>query len=148
MRKPLTLIIVTLSVVCTLKGMSRQSIQRIKAMLLCMVYLLTLSIQRSKHTMHWILCWYWYLWLLLYTEYYDVWKLYTTLYTEASHPYQEEKLFVIWKAFYLGGLVVQQSVWGSSFVKFLGLNKLQGWLQARCTANPQFLKLRGHSATQ
>ena len=31
-------IIVTLSVVCTLKGMSRLSIQRIKAMLLCIVY--------------------------------------------------------------------------------------------------------------
>ena len=38
MRKPLTVIIVTLSVVCTLKGMSRWSIQRIKAMLLCIVY--------------------------------------------------------------------------------------------------------------
>ena len=38
MRKPLTVIIVTLSVVWTLKGMSRQSIQRIKAMLLYIVY--------------------------------------------------------------------------------------------------------------
>ena len=38
MRKPLTVIIVTLSVVCTLKGMSRQLIQRIKAMPLCIVY--------------------------------------------------------------------------------------------------------------
>ena len=38
MRKPLNVIIVTLSVVCTLKGMSRLSIQRIKAMLLCIVY--------------------------------------------------------------------------------------------------------------
>ena len=37
-RKPLTVIIVTLSVVCTLKGMLRWSIQRIKAMLLCIVY--------------------------------------------------------------------------------------------------------------
>ena len=35
---PLTVIIVTLSVVCTLKGMLRWSIQRIKAMLLCIVY--------------------------------------------------------------------------------------------------------------
>ena len=35
MRKPLT---VTLSVVCTLKGMLRWSIQRIKARLLCIVY--------------------------------------------------------------------------------------------------------------
>ena len=32
------MIIITLSVVCTLKGMSRLSIQRIKAMLLCIVY--------------------------------------------------------------------------------------------------------------
>ena len=38
MRKPLTVIIVTLSVVCTLKGMSRWLIQRIKAMLLCIEY--------------------------------------------------------------------------------------------------------------
>ena len=38
MRKPLTVIIVTLSVVCTLKGMSRWLIQRIKAILLCIVY--------------------------------------------------------------------------------------------------------------
>ena len=38
MRKPLTVIIVTLSVVCTLKGMSRWSVQRIKAMLLCIEY--------------------------------------------------------------------------------------------------------------
>ena len=32
------MIIVTLSVVCTLKGMSRWLIQRIKAILLCIVY--------------------------------------------------------------------------------------------------------------
>ena len=32
------MIIVTLSVVCTLKGMSRLLIERIKAMLLCIVY--------------------------------------------------------------------------------------------------------------
>ena len=38
MRKPLTVIIVTLSVVCTSKGMSRQLRQRIKAMLLCIEY--------------------------------------------------------------------------------------------------------------
>ena len=37
-RKPLTVIIVTLSIVCTLKGMLRQLIQRIKAILLCIVY--------------------------------------------------------------------------------------------------------------
>ena len=38
MRKPLTVIIVTLSVVCTLKGMLKWLIQRIKAKLLCIEY--------------------------------------------------------------------------------------------------------------
>ena len=38
MRKPLIIIIVTLSVVCTLKGMLRWSTQKIKAMLLCIEY--------------------------------------------------------------------------------------------------------------
>ena len=47
------------------------------------------------------------------------------------------------KAFCLGGFTVHhQLVWGGSFFNFLGLVKLQGWLQARHTANPQFLKLR------
>ena len=31
----------------------------------------------------------------------------------------------------------------AALLTFLGLVKLQGWLQARCTANPQFLKLKG-----
>ena len=90
MRKPLT---VTLSVVCTSKGMSRWSIQRIKAMLLCMVScLLTLSIWRLS--MQCIEC---YVcqdcqytgvcgsYTTPYTEYYEVWKLYSTLYKVASH---------------------------------------------------------------
>ena len=52
--------------------------------------------------------------------------------------------YSIWKAFHLGCLVVHhQSVWGGSFVNFLRLVKLQGWLQARHTANSQFLKLMG-----
>ena len=42
----------------------------------------------------------------------------------------------------MGLAVHHQSGWGGSFVKFWGLVKLQEWLQARCTANPQFLKLR------
>ena len=86
---------------------------------------------------------------------------YTTLHTEysySSHSYQRCQILfyfvysgllplpggkAIW-AFCLWGLVVHhQSVWGGSFVNFLGLVKLQGWLQARCTANPQFLKLTG-----
>ena len=57
--------------------------------------------------------------------------------------------YSIWKTFRLGGLAVHhQSVWGGSSVNFLGLVKLQGWMQARCTVNPQFLKLRGRSATR
>ena len=48
-------------------------------------------------------------------------------------------------AFRLWGLAVHQSVRGGSFVNFLGLVKLQGWLQARHTANPQFLKLKAIS---
>ena len=64
-----------------------------------------------------------------------------TLHKVASHPCQEGRP-IVW-AFRLGGLAVHQSVWGGSFVNFLGLVKLQGWLQARRTANPQFLKLKG-----
>ena len=87
-RKPLTVIIVTLS---ALKGMSRQFIQRIKAMLLCMVCLSTLSMQRSKHanaliamfveTVETGVCG---SYTTSYTEYYAVWKLYSTLYKVAS----------------------------------------------------------------
>ena len=55
----------------------------------------------------------------------------------------------IWKAFHLVDLAVHhQSVQGGSFVNFLGLVKLQRWLQARHTANPQFFKLRGNSKTR
>ena len=57
-------------------------------------------------------------------------------------PAKREGYCIVW-AFCLGGLAVHQSVQGGSFVNFLGLVKLQGWLQARCTANPQFLKLKG-----
>ena len=57
-------------------------------------------------------------------------------------PAKREGYCIVW-AFHLGGLAVHQSVWGGSFVNFLGLVKLQGWLQARRTADPQFLKLKG-----
>ena len=57
-------------------------------------------------------------------------------------PAKREGYCIVW-AFHLGGLAVHQSVWGGSFVNFLRLVKLQGWLQARRTANPQFLKLKG-----
>ena len=57
-------------------------------------------------------------------------------------PAKREGYCIVW-AFHLGGLAVHQSVRGGSFVNFLGLVKLQGWLQARRTANSQFLKLKG-----
>ena len=72
--------------------------------------------------------------------------MYCTLYTGPVTPPRGKAIYL--KAFRLVGLAVDhQSVWGGSFVNILGLVKLQEWLQARCTANPQFLKLRGHSAT-
>ena len=98
MRKPLTVIIVTLSVVCTLKGMSRWSIQRIKAMLLCIVYCVWYLVCQhcwyKDQSMQCIEC---YVckdcrytgvcgsYTTPYTEYYEVWKLYSTLYKLASH---------------------------------------------------------------
>ena len=59
MRKPLTVIIVTLSVVCTLKAYQDGGYKGSKQCycVLSMVSCLsTLSIQRSKHAMHWMLC--------------------------------------------------------------------------------------------
>ena len=129
MRKPLT---VTLSDVRTLKGMSRQSIQRIKAMLLCMVCLSTLSIQRSKHanalnamfveTVNTLV-------FVAFTQH----LIQSTMRCENSTllcikwplaPARREGYLLqysIWKAFCLGGLAVHQSVQGGSFVNFLGL---------------------------
>ena len=78
-----------------------------------------------------------------YTEYYEVWKLCIKWPLAPARREGYLLQYSIWKAFHLVGLAVHQSVWGGSFVNFLGLVKLQGWLQARCTANPQFLKLRG-----
>ena len=162
MRKPLTVIIVTLSVVCTLKGMLKWSIQRIKAMILYIVYgILFVDTVNTKikalnalnamfvetvdtlvfvaHTQH---------------------HIKSTMRCENSTvlcikwpfaPARREGYLLqysIWKAFCLRGLAVHQSVQGGSFVNFLRLVKLQGWLQASCTANPQFLKLRGCSATR
>ena len=69
-------------------------------------------------------------------------KVSNTLYTGPLAPPRGKAIYL--KAFCLVALAVHhQSVWGGSFVNFLGLVKLQGWLQARCRANPQFLKLKG-----
>ena len=102
----------------------------------------TLSIRRSKQAMHLMLCLSTLLTLVfvaLTQHLMQVWKLCTKW---PLAPAKREDYCIVW-AFRLGGLAVHQSVWGGSFVNFLGLVKLQGWLQARCTANPQFLKLKG-----
>ena len=92
MRKPLT---VNLSVVCTLKGMSRWSIQKIKAMLLCIVYgILFVDTRRyedqstpciecyvCRDCRYTVVCG---SYTTPYTEYYEVGKLYSTLYKMPS----------------------------------------------------------------
>ena len=61
---------------------------------------------------------------------------------QGPSPLQGGRLF-IW-AFRPVGLAVHHHVIrGGSFVNFLGLVKLQGWLQARRTAKPQFLNAMG-----
>ena len=108
--------------------MSRQSIQKIKAMLLCIEYD-TLFVDTVD-------------------TYTGVCGSYTTpyagvktLHKVASCPCQEGRLLYCVSLPSWGFSC--SPVWGGSFVNFLGLVKLQGWLQARRTANPQFLKLKG-----
>ena len=67
----------------------------------------------------------------------QVWKLHKV----ASHPCQEGRLLYCVSLLSWGFSC--SPVRGCSFVNFLGHVKLQGWLQARRTANPQFLKLKG-----
>ena len=128
--------------------MLRQSIQMIKAMLLCIEYgILFVNTVDMKikainafnamfvETVDTGVCG---SYTTPYAEYYEVWKLCIKW---PLAPARREGYCIVW-AFCLGGLAAHQSVWGGSFVNFLGLVKLQGWLQARCTANPQFLKLK------
>ena len=56
-------------------------------------------------------------------------------------PHQEGRFIVAIRP--VGLAVHHHAVRGGSFVNFLGLVKLQGWLQARRTANPQFLNAMG-----
>ena len=125
--------------------MSRQSIQKIKAMLLCIEYgilfvdTVDTKIKASNafnamfvNTVDTGVCG-------SYTTPYAGVK---TLHKVASHPCQDGRLLYC-VSLPSWGLAVHQSVRGGSFVNFLGLVKLQGWLQARHTANPQFLKVKG-----
>ena len=63
-----------------------------------------------------------------------------TLYTMASHPARREGYFSLpsW-GFSCSPLVSPRR----QLCSVLCTCQLQGWLQARCTANPQFLKLKG-----
>ena len=120
----------------TVKGMSRWSIQRIKAMLLCIEYgILFVDTVNTKikacnalnamfvETVDTLV-------FVALTQYLIQSTMrcenYSTLYKVVSCPCQEGRLFAIYKAFHLGGLAVHQSVRGGSFVNFLGLVKLQG----------------------
>ena len=102
----------------------------------------TLSIRRLKQAMHSMLCLSTLstlVFVALTQHFMQVWKLCIKWPLALT---KKEGYCIVW-AFRLGGLAVHQSVQGGSFVNFLGLVKLQGWLQARRTANPQFLKLKG-----
>ena len=108
--------------------MSRQSIQKIKAMLLYIEYDTLFVDTVDTYTG---VC-------ASYTTPYAGVK---TLHKVASRPCQEGRLLYCVSLPSWGFSC--SPVWGGSFVNFLGLVKLQGWLQARRTANPQFLKLKG-----
>ena len=131
-RKPLTVIIVTLSVVCTLKGKSRQSIQRIKAMLLCIQFgILFVKDTNIKHAMHWMLC----LSTLSILVFLALTKhlIQSTMKSENSTllcikwlltPARREGYLLqysIWKAFRLGSLAVHQSE-EAALLSFLDLS--------------------------
>ena len=151
MRKPLTVINVTFSVVCTLKGMSRWSIELIKAMLLCILFVDTVNTKIKEHNaLNFMLC--------QDCQYTGVCGSYTTPYTEYDEVW---KLCIKWPLapakregyLYLKSLLS----WGFSCSPVSPRRQLcwlswtcqlQGWLQARHTTNPQFLKLRGTSATR
>ena len=125
--------------------MSRQLIQKIKAMLLCIeygIFFVDTVDTKIKATMHLMLCLSTLstlVFVALTQHPMQVWKLCIKW---PLTPAKREGYCIVW-AFRLGGLAVHQSVQGGIFVNFLGLVKLQGWLQARRTANPQFLKLKG-----
>ena len=157
MRKPLTVTIVTLSVVCTLKGMCQYTLfdvggveiheyKRSTQCRRCQRYSTDFNALNAMYVEDGVCGFY----ATLHTEYcYSFYPcrrcrrcqiLLYSVYSGLS-PLPGGKTI---SAFHLRGLVVHhQSVQGDSFINFLGLVKLQGWLQARHTANPQFLKLRG-----
>ena len=151
MRKPLTVIIVTLF---TLKGMSRWLKRRIKAVILYIVYGIffvdTVDTKiKARNALN-----------PMFVETVDtlVFVTLTQHLIQSTMRWENSTLLCIkWPLTPPRGRHLMclppcrfscSPVWGGSFVNFLGLVKLQGWLQARHTANPQFLKLRGHSATR
>ena len=151
MRKPLTVIIVTLSVVCTLKGMYQyntndQSVyvsKESKEALTALTVLIVTHGTQDERVKSGVCSFY----ATLHTQYcYSIcyscqkgWKC-QILCIQCLLSLPRRK--AIW-AFCLGSLAVHQSVQDDSFVNFLGLVKLQVWLQARHRASPQFSKLKG-----
>ena len=133
MRKPLIVIIVTLSLVCTLKGTCQYTVQRIKAMHVCV----KMMSKGSKEALT----------VLIVTHVTQVERVessvcgfYTTLHTELLNLLLMSKVYsvysglsplpggkaIVW-AFHLGGLAVHHwSVRGGSFIKFLGLVNYKG----------------------
>ena len=122
------------------------------AIVYCVCYVVCQHCQhkdQSTQCIEWYVCqhcWrHWCLWLLHKhcIQSNEVWKLYSTLYTVVSCPCQEGRLFAIWKVFHLGGLAVHQSVWGGSFVNFLGLVKSTRVIAGKMHSQSPILKVRG-----
>ena len=72
--------------------------------------------------MHWMLCYVKTVnpgvcgsYTIPYTEYYEVWELYSTLYKVASHPYQEGRLILKTKGV-LSNLVILRYLWEQSCI--------------------------------
>ena len=129
--------------------MSRQLIQKIKAMLLCIEYgILFVDTIDTKikainafnamfvDTVNTGVCG---SYTTPYAEYYEVWKLCIKW---PLAPARREGYGIVW-AFRLGDLAVHQPVQGGSFVTFLGLACNHPCSLTRRTANLQFLKLKG-----
>ena len=137
MRKPLIVIIVTLSLVCTLKGICQYIVQRIKAMHVCvkmmskgskeaLTVLIVTHVTQVERVESGVCGFY----TTLHTE---LTKFVThvergrkcTLYTVASCPCQEGRLLC--EPSVLAVLAVHHwSVQGGSFVNFLGLVNYKG----------------------
>ena len=128
-------------------------IQKIKAMLkLSKIYYIVKGFQCIKC----YVCQRWCLWLLHNTahrvllsithvkgiKYYVLYSVYKVSHSSKGEGYLFEKPSTLWVK-----LLTTSQFEEAALLTFLDF-QLQGWLQARRTANHQFLKLRGCSATR